>query len=136
MRIGEVADSVGIDPPTIRFYEAEGVIPPPARDPNGYRDYHPTDVERLRFVVSARSIGLPLDDIREMLGLRDRGEPPCAYVRDVLDRQADEIGRRIEDLERMAAELRRLRELASTLPDTAGDDPCICHILTGDGHRN
>ncbi len=136
MQIGELSNQVGVDRPTIRFYESVGVLPEPERTISGYRTYTPADVERLRFVALARSLDLPLDDIREIMGLKDRGEPPCGYVRQVIDKQADAIEERINELKRLAIELRRLRKLARSLPDTSTADPCVCHILEGgDDHR-
>lgn len=136
MRIGEVGNAVGVDPPTIRYYESVGVLPEPDRTASGYRTYSEADVERLRFVTLARSLGLGLDDIRDILGFRDRGEAPCGYVRAVLDRQVDAVAERIRQLEALSAELVRLQRVARTLPDIGADDPCVCHILqTADGHH-
>ena len=136
MQIGELGKQVGVDRPTIRFYESVGVLPQPERTESGYRVYAADDVDRLRFVALARSLDLPLDDIREIMGLRDRGEAPCGYVREVIDRQADVIEERIGEMKRLAIEIRRLRELARSLPDTSTGDPCVCHILRGgDDHR-
>ncbi len=129
MRIGELGRQVGVDPPTIRFYESVGVLPQAERTPAGYRTYGSADADRLRFVALARSLGLALDDIREILGLRDRGEAPCAYVRDLLDRQAESVEQRMGELERLADELRRLQRVARTIPDMAPGDRCVCHIL-------
>lgn len=129
MRIGEVASAVGIDPPTIRYYESVEVLPAPERTSSGYRSYSPADVERLRFVTLARSLGIGLDDIRQILGLRDRGEAPCGYVRGVLDRQVDAVDERIVQLQALSGELRRLQRSARTLPDIGAEDPCVCHIL-------
>jgi len=129
MRIGEVAASVGVETPTIRYYESIGVLPEPDRTASGYRSYTEADVERMRFVTLARSLGVGLDDIRQILGLRDQGEAPCGYVRGVLDRQVDAVKERIEQLEALSAELGRLQRAARTLPDTGSNDPCICHIL-------
>ncbi len=39
MRIGQLAQSVGVDTQTIRFYERQGLLPPPGRQENGYRVY-------------------------------------------------------------------------------------------------
>lgn len=39
MRIGQLARSVGVDTQTVRFYEREGLLPPPDRQENGYRVY-------------------------------------------------------------------------------------------------
>ncbi len=136
MRIGEVAAAVGVDTSTIRYYESVGVLPEPERTPSGYRSYMSGGVERLRFVTLARSLGVSLDDIRQILDLRDQGEAPCGYVRDVLDHQVDAVEERIEQLQVLSGELRRLQEAARTLPDTGSDDPCVCHILlpAGAGH--
>ncbi len=129
MRIGEVAAAVGVDTSTIRYYESVGVLPEPERTLSGYRIYRPDDVDRLRFVILARSLGVGLDDIRQILGLRDQGEAPCSYVRAVLDRQVEAVAERIRQLQALSEELRSLQETAQTLPDTSLDDPCVCHIL-------
>lgn len=129
MRIGEFAGRLGLNPRTIRFYESIGVLPEPDRTPSGYRDYAEPDLERLGFIKLAQSLGLSLDDIREVLALRDRGEAPCAYVRGVIEEQAASIDQRIRELERLRAELRRLQQVARTLPDPPPDDRCVCHIL-------
>ncbi|MFQ5524107.1 MAG: heavy metal-responsive transcriptional regulator [Acidimicrobiia bacterium] len=134
MRIGELAQEVGVDPPTVRYYESVGVLPEPDRTPSGYRAYTPEDIERVRFVTLARSLGLHLDDIRQILALRDQGEAPCRFVRDVLDRQVDAVEKRIRQLQELATELHRLRAKARSLPDMASEDPCVCHILQSSKH--
>ncbi|KAA3637942.1 MAG: heavy metal-responsive transcriptional regulator [Armatimonadetes bacterium] len=136
MRIGEVGSEVGVDPPTIRYYESVGVLPEPDRTTSGYRTYTAEDVERLRFVTLARSLGLGLDDIRDILGFRDRGEAPCGYVRSVLDRQVEAVAQRIRQLEALSAELARLQLVARTLPDIEAEDPCVCHILQPAGTQH
>jgi DNA-binding transcriptional MerR regulator len=132
MRIGELAGELGLNPRTIRFYESIGVLPEPARTGSGYRDYGEPDIERLRFIKLTRSLGLSLDDIREILALRDRGESPCSYVRWVIEERAAAIEDRIRELERMRTELRKLRRVAQALPDEPQGDTCVCHILEND----
>jgi DNA-binding transcriptional MerR regulator len=129
VRIGQLAEAVGVDTATIRFYESVGLLPEPARRPSGYRDYDQSDVERLRFVRQARSLELPLDDIREIVALRDRGEVPCPYVREVITREAEAIDERIGQLVTLRAELLRLHQLASELPDNPPGETRVCHIL-------
>jgi len=59
----------------IRFLEGEGLIEP-ARAPSGYRRFDASDVERLRFILTAqRDQYLPLRVIKERLG---SGEPADA----------------------------------------------------------
>ena len=60
MRVSELADRAGTAAKTIRFYEAEGILPAPPRSANGYRDYGEADVCRARMVVSLRNLGLDL----------------------------------------------------------------------------
>ncbi len=84
MRIGELADQLGINTKTIRYYEEIGLVPRAPRTPSGYRDYREADVARLAFIKSAQRLGLSLEEVREILSLRERGEAPCAYVRDVI----------------------------------------------------
>jgi DNA-binding transcriptional MerR regulator len=56
------------------------LLPPPARTAVGYRDYHPAIVERLAFIRHAQVGGLTLERIRQVLDIRDGGQPPCVHV--------------------------------------------------------
>jgi DNA-binding transcriptional MerR regulator len=62
MNISELARRAGTTPKAVRFYEAEGFMPPAARATNGYREYDEADLCRLRLVVALRSLGLSLPD--------------------------------------------------------------------------
>ncbi len=58
----------------IRFLESEGLLAP-QRAPSGYRRYSQTDVDRLRYILTAqRDQYLPLRVIREQLARIDAGE--------------------------------------------------------------
>lgn len=63
MKIGEIAKRAGVTTSRIRFYEAEGILPPAERGPNGYRDYPETLVTTLRFVEQAQRLGFSLKEI-------------------------------------------------------------------------
>lgn len=135
MQIGELAALLKLNPRTIRFYESIRVIPKARRTPTGYRDYDETDLERIKFIKLAQSIGLPLDDIREILALRDRGEAPCGYVQEVIGREAERIDQRIAQLQQLRRELGRLRVRAKELavgPGAARVCPIIEHQDPGD----
>ena len=67
MKINEVEALVGITKKNIRFYEAEGLLAPRRNSDNGYRDYGEEDVAVLRRIKLMRKLGLPLEDIRQML---------------------------------------------------------------------
>jgi DNA-binding transcriptional MerR regulator len=128
MRIGEAAHLSGLESSAIRFYEEHDIIPRSDRTGSGYRDYGDDDVELLLFVRQLRSLNLPLDDVREIVALRTRGDAPCAMVRTAIAREAVAIDRRIEDLRQLRDELSRLQNAANQITD---DWPtsCVCHIL-------
>ena len=129
MRIGELSDRSGVPSKTIRYYEEIGVLREPPRTPNGYRDYDDDVLSRLRFVRDARSVGLTLGEIREIVALRDRGETPCAHVTDLLQRHAAEIDRTIAELRRVRAEVRRLARRAGTLDPRDCEPSRVCHLI-------
>lgn len=130
MRIGELAGELDINPRTLRFYETVGLLPEPDRTPSGYRDYDEDALERVRFIKSAQRLGLSLDDIKEILAFKERGEVPCAYVLSVIDKEADALDRKIAELQTLRKDLRSLRHKARRDPirDIASE-ACVCHII-------
>mgnify|MGYP001549971814 FL=1 len=131
MLIKQYSELTNLPSKSIRYYEDIGLLPEPNRLDNGYRDYDAADVERARFVAGARSLNFSLDDIKEILNLREQREAPCRVVLDLLQEKADEISRRITELQRMEVELRELHRLGLTFPtdDVDGKD-CVCHLVS------
>lgn len=107
MRIGELAEQLGIKPSAIRFYEASGLLPPGARGLNGYRDYGPEDLKRLQTLQLAQRLGFPLDALR---GLFARGEQalPQAEVLSRLQARRSEIAQLRRELDAQDAEIASL----------------------------
>lgn len=129
MRIGELAHRLGVNPKTIRYYEDIGLLPDPPRTGANYRVYGEEDLERLRFIKSAQRLGLALDEIREILAFRERGEPPCGFVRDVLRREVASVDARIAELRGLRSELADLDARAERLPPPASDGYCpLIHV--------
>lgn len=130
MLIGEVSAITGVDNQTIRFYERQGLLPPPGRAANGYRTYDSAAIDRLRFIRAAQSAGLALAEIAQVLNLRDAGQTPCTHVSLVLEQKLTEVRTRQQELANLACELEKLIETSHTL-DPADCGPAeICHILT------
>ncbi|MGH6649757.1 MAG: MerR family transcriptional regulator [Sphingopyxis sp.] len=108
MHIGELARLAGTRTETIRFYEKEGLLPPPARTPANYRSYGGEHRQRLSFIRRARDLGFPLDDVRELLALADDRGRPCDAVDEIATRHLEEIDAKIADLGKMRTELSRM----------------------------
>jgi DNA-binding transcriptional MerR regulator len=130
LRIGELARAGEASTKTIRYYEQVGLLPPAQRAENGYRFYGTEDVRRLRFLRNARSLDYSLDDLKEVLALRDRDEAPCRYVMRLLEEKSAEIEERIHRLRELQQDLQQLVEQAATLPDDDIDmKACVCHLI-------
>ena len=131
MKIQEFAQLVGLTPKTIRYYELIGILPSPRRTSNGYREYSDQDLARARFVAGIRSLDLSLDEIEEILALRDRREAPCRTLLERIAQKADQIEERIRLLRQMEIDLRQLHELGLTFPtDDVDGKNCICHLVS------
>ncbi len=139
MVIHELARQTGVPAKTIRYYESTGLLPRPKRLSNNYRQYALADVERLRFIASARTLGFSLEDILEILGARDNGMAPCQRVLDAtpalragacVGQRLDQIDRRIADLLTMRDSLRQLQsEGVMLLLDDVRGEHCICYLI-------
>ena len=123
MKIGAAAAASGCHLETIRYYEREGLLPPPARAGNGYRRYTSDEVERLRFISRGRELGFNLDEIRSLLRLNDDPTMSCCDVDSIARTHLSDIGTRIAELQRMASELERV------IAGCAGGDRGTCTIL-------
>lgn len=125
MNIGTAAERSGVAAKTIRYYESVGLIQPAERTAAGYRVYGTQDVETLRFVQRARSLGFSVEEVSNLLALwRDRSRS-SAEVK-ALARH------RVEDIDRKVAELTEMRETLLHLMERChGDDRPDCPILQG-----
>ena len=133
MKIGELAKATGLSTKTIRFYEAEGLIPNPPRTESGYRAYSGPDVARLGFIHKAKRLGLSLDEIKGIFQLYDRSVPTCIHVRSLLEEKVAQIERVIQDLLGFKEELETLRDRATSLVDCRPTGGNICSIIEDSG---
>jgi DNA-binding transcriptional MerR regulator len=131
MQIGEVARKIGVATSAIRFYEESGVLPEPHRTASGYRVYDPSVIDRLTFIRAGQAVGLTLAELKEVLGIRDRGEAPCRHVAGLIDLRIDEIDQRIKDLRRLRRDLTALAGEAEVFDPTDCPPESVCRILTG-----
>ncbi|MEU9451723.1 MerR family transcriptional regulator [Streptomyces sp. NPDC048277] len=110
MRIGELADAVGVTTRTVRHYHQLGLLPEPERLSNGYRDYtlrHAVVLARIRRLTE---LGLGLAEVRDVLA--DDAGKDLVEVLTELD----------EDLARQEAGIQDRRQRLRALLD-AGELP-------------
>ncbi len=131
MTIGEAASRSGVTPKTIRFYEEAGIIRPAARGENRYRAYMETDIQTLRFIQRARTLGFPLKDISDLLELYRDTTRTSREVKKLILKHVTELDRKI-------MEMTAIRNTIASLADRcSGNDRPECPILDdlGADHR-
>jgi DNA-binding transcriptional MerR regulator len=128
-QIKELSGRTNVPAKTIRYYEAMGLLAPARRSSNGYRVYDEKDAERLAFIRSARTLNFSLAEIAKILAVRDRHEPPCQHVLDLIRVHLDEVEVRIHELQKLKRDLAALYQAGQDLPEDVLMGACVCHLI-------
>jgi len=123
IRIGEAARLSGVSARLIRYYESRRLLSPAGRDASGYRAFDERNVHELRFIKRARSLGFPIKQIDELLGLWRDKKRPSRKVRVLAVRHRDGVAARMEAHQAIIDVLGRLIEACK------GDERPDCPIL-------
>ena len=130
MKIGELAQRTGVAIDTVRYYERQGLLPQPERQPSGYRHYRNDDVTRLRFVRRAKALGFTLEEIRELLALSGRRDDDMGGLKAAAEHKLAVVDAKLAELTRIRD---GLRTLVQACPGHGALDACpILHALDED----
>ena len=105
MTVGEVAKKMGVTVRTLQYYDKEGLLSPSAESKGGRRLYTDKDLITLHQIISLKSLGFSLDNIKERLISL---ETP-ADVANALTEQADDIRQKIEQLQASLSAIEQLK---------------------------
>ena len=108
MRIGAAAEQAGVNVQTLRYYERRGLLPQPPRRESGYREFPDAAVRVVRFIKRAQDLGFSLDQVEELLALRNDKRRDRARVRAVAERRMKEIDQNVAELQAMKTALGHL----------------------------
>jgi DNA-binding transcriptional MerR regulator len=129
LTIGQVAKATGVAAKTIRYYEEIGVLPAPSRTASGYRQYDEPGVQRLRFIRRARSLGLPLQQLKTLTVTLNGGPRPTLRPRllALVRGQLSAVKHQIAELQLLERELEQVlqRPLAPTHERRAEGCRCL-----------
>jgi len=124
MNIGKASQATGVSAKMIRYYESIGLIRPSERTESNYRDFNERDLNDLRFIRRARSLGFSVEEIGRLLSLwRDRNRP-SREVKALAEKHVADLDARIREMQAMADTLRNLSH------HCAGDERPDCPILS------
>ncbi len=105
MTVGEVAKKMGVTVRTLQYYDKEGLLSPSAESEGGRRLYTDKDLVTLHQIISLKSLGFSLDDIKgRLISL----ETP-ADIANALTEQADDIRQKIEQLKVSLSAIEQLK---------------------------
>lgn len=93
MTIKEVEERTGLARSNVRFYEKEKLIRPSRNERNGYRDYSQSDVENLKKIAYLRTLGISIEDIRNVIQGKES-------LPEILERQSERLDEQMADLDR------------------------------------
>ncbi|WP_040523696.1 MerR family transcriptional regulator [Aliiglaciecola lipolytica] len=130
MRVKEIADALGISADSVRYYTRIGLLEP-SKSHNGYKYYRPQDLTRLRFIISARSLGFSVNDIKEILVTSSRTNVPCPTVRCLIEKRLKETERRYQDMHELRMRMRKAMSEWENTPDQHQTADTICHLIEG-----
>ena len=108
MNIGALAKSSGVNAKLIRHYESIGLIPKASRSESGYRIYSETDVQFLRFIRRARSLGFSMKEIKKLIGLWRSKARSSRDVKALALSHIQELETKILEMQEMVYNLRLL----------------------------
>ena len=127
MRIGELAANTGCPVDTIRYFEKIGMLPPPLRGANGYRNYDESHQKWLHFILRSRALGFSQNEVRRLSGIAHQFEPACAEVHALLVEHIVDVQTKLDDLKRMQKALERLKFKCKD--GTLNDCPVIDELM-------
>ena len=81
LTIARLAEAAGVGVETVRFYQRSGLLAEPEKPATGYREYSHADVQRIRFIKRAQTLGFNLGNITDLLELD--GPQVCAVTHDL-----------------------------------------------------
>ena len=125
--ISELSERVEIPAHTIRYYEKIGLINPPERSVSQYRIYREDDEARLKFIKQAKLFGFTLEEIREVISLREEGIAPCDHVKELISKHLEELDLRINELVTFRNELAQRYKKICDLEEIP--DGMICGLI-------
>jgi DNA-binding transcriptional MerR regulator len=141
LQIGEVANETGLSVDTIRFYERERLLPRAARSGGGFRLFSESDVADLEFIRNAQELGFSLQEIRDLMDLKNSRHPDCLSVERMLEHKISSVRTKISALRKLERELNRTMvrcraNLRKTKDGEADDCPALNDISQVKGRKN
>jgi DNA-binding transcriptional MerR regulator len=131
LKIGELAKQTGVSVGTLRYYESLALIVPSERSASSYRYYAETAVQKIQFIRKAQALQFSLTEIKQILVIREQGNPACATVRGLLNEKIAKVDHQIQQLDEFKIELTTYRDQWADQSVDQPDGSQICSLIEG-----
>ena len=135
MQIGEVAKLTATSVDAIRFYERQLLLPKALRTPGKFRIFTRGDIARLIFIKQMQGLGFSLNEVRQLMDLREQSVEACIEVHDLLRSKLNKVRSKIRELTQLERHLMvDLRKCNCELKERKTRQPEACPVLKH-GHK-
>jgi len=110
-KIGEVTEQTGMSADTLRYYEKFGLLSNISRNTSGIRQYKDKDISKLKFIKRAQRMNFSLDEIKNLLSMRDDPQNAKDSVRQLTADKLIHVENQLNELTTLRNELKLLLNL-------------------------
>lgn len=130
IKIGQLAKQTGLSVGTIRYYSDIGVLSPAKIGENGYRYYTTQASYQIEFIKKAQTLGFSLEEIKQIIQISDRGEPPCNLVKNLINDKIQQLETQIEQMIGFKAELEKYQHIWNNNSNPQFQSEEICPLIS------
>ncbi len=117
-KISDISKQTDLSADTLRYYEKIGLLKKVNRAPSGIRLYTDIDLSRLRFILRAKAMNFTLDEISDLLQMRENPARAKKSVRELTQNKLNEVECHLKTLSTLRNELTLLVNLCTGSGDS------------------
>ncbi len=129
MGVNQLANSLEVTPDTVRYYTRIGYLVPRRNSANGYKEYDKEHITRMRFILSARKLGLSVQDIGRIFKEAENGGKASELVQKLLNERLKEVDKKLEETSALRERMNVARLMWDNQPHTDSPYKMICNLI-------
>lgn len=129
MQVSKLAKKLNVSSDTIRYYTRIGLLTPNKNGLNGYKTYNAKEIQRLKFILSARQLGFSVKDVEAILAEAKEGRSPCHLSKRLIEQRLKETEAQFLKTQALRA---RMQAAVADWQNKAAKAPSgdmICHLI-------
>ncbi|XQF93432.1 MerR family transcriptional regulator [Pseudoalteromonas espejiana] len=128
MYVKQLAKLMSVTPDTVRHYTRVGLLHPTRSEQNGYQEYTQGDIQRLKFIISARQLGFSVTDIKNIVSESEQGHCPCPLTRKLITKRLEETEALFQETLKLRTRMQSALKQWDSSPDGATSSD-VCSLI-------